>query len=85
MDKEKAKEFLFDDQVRNKIFISKDLQKLMDMNKGSLCFIYAVLETESGENLMNMDWSYANEPIIMDRFIHKDFLIKFKNKEVVHI
>lgn len=85
MDKEKAREYLFDSQDEHKIYISKDLQKLMDMNSGELFFIYAVVETESGDTLMEMDWSYAGEPIIMHRFIHKDYFIKFKNKEVVNI
>ncbi len=83
MDKEKAKEYLFDDQNSHKIYISKDLQKLMDMNDGDLLFIYAVIETESGDTLMNMEWSYSGEPIIMHRFIHKDYFIKYKNKEVI--
>lgn len=83
VDKEKAKEYLFDDQGRHKIYISKDLQKLMDMNEGELFFIYAVIETESGDTLMNMDWSYSGEPIIMGRLIHKDYFIKYKNKEVI--
>ena len=83
MDKEKAKEYLFDDPKSHKIYISKDLQKLMNMNDGELFFIYAVIETESGDTLMEMDWSYSGEPIIMRRFIHKDYLIKYKNKEVI--
>lgn len=85
MDKEKAKEYLFDDPKTHKIYISKELRKLMDMNDGELFFIYAVLETESGDTLMEMDWSYAEEPIIMHRFIHKDYLIKYKNKEVIYV
>ena len=83
MDKEIAKEYIFDDQNSHKIYISKDLQKLMDMNNGELYFIYAVIETESGDTLMNMEWSYSQEPIIMRRFIHKDYFIKYKNKEVI--
>lgn len=83
MDKEKAKEYLFDDPESHKIYISKDLQKLMNMNDGELFFIYAVIETESGDTLMEMDWSYSGEPIIMRRFIHKDYLIEYKNKEVI--
>lgn len=85
MDKETAKEFLFDDQDRHKMYISKDLQKLIDMNNGKLFFIYAVIETESGDTLMNMDWSYSGEPIIMGRFIHKEFLVKYKDKQIVYI
>ena len=83
MDKEKAKEFLFDDHGSNNIYISKDLQKLMDMNNGDLFFIYAVIETVSGDTLMDMEWSYSGEPIITRRFIHKDSFIEFKNKEVI--
>lgn len=85
METVKAKEFLFDSPKRNKIYISKDLQKLMDMNDGELFFIYAVIETESGDTLMNMDFSYSREPIIMGRFLHKDFLLKYKAKEVILI
>ncbi len=85
METVKAKEFLFDSPKRHKIYISKDLQKLIDMNDGELFFIYAVIETESGDTLMNMEFSYSGEPIIMGRFIHKDFLLKYKAKEVILI
>ena len=85
MEKEKAKEYLFDDKKSHKIYISKDLQKLMDMNDGELFFIYAVIETESGDTLMNMEWSYSGEPIIMRRFIHKEYFIKYKNKDIIEI
>ena len=86
MDKERAKEFLFDADDENKIYISKDLQKLIDMNDGRLIGIFAVLETESGDTLMNMDWAYSGEPIIMDRFIHKDFFLDANcSQEVVKI
>ena len=84
MDKEKAKEFLYDDD--NKIYISKDLQKLIDMSGGKLIFIFAVLDTESGEILMHMDWAYSGEPIIMGRFIHKEyFLTANSSQEIVYI
>ena len=86
MDKEIAKEFLFLDKDSRKIYLSKDLQKLMDMNDGELFFIYAVIETKSGDTLMNMDFAYSGEPIIMDRFIHKDyFMHHYHFYEVVNI
>ena len=76
MDKEKAKAFLFNaSHSKNHcrtLYKSKNLQRLLDMNNGELFFIYAIIDTESGETLMNMDWSYSGEPIIMDRFIHLD-------------
>lgn len=88
MDKERAKEFLFDAEIINedKIYISKDLQKLIDMNNGKLISIFAVVETESGDTLMNMDWAYSGEPIIMDRFLHKDYFLKANSsQEVIRI
>lgn len=47
------------------------------MNDGELFWIYAVIETESGDTLMNMDWAYSGEPIIMNRFIHKEYFMKY--------
>lgn len=86
MDKERAKEFLLDDDDNGKIYISKDLQTLLDMNGNRLIGIFAVLETESGETLMNMDWDYSGEPIIMGRFLHKEFFLTANShQEVVYI
>lgn len=88
MDKEKAKAFLFDATHEHDgcktLYKSKDLQKLIDMNNGDLFFIYAIIETESGDTLMNMDWSYSGEPIIMGRFIHLDYFLKYHwNKKII--
>lgn len=90
MDKEKAKAFLFDATHSgnncNTLFKSKDLQRLLDLNQGNLFFIYAIIDTESGETLMNMDWSYSGEPIIMRRFIHLDFFLKYHwDKQVIDL
>lgn len=87
MDKERAKSFVLDKvEDCRKIYVSKDLQKLLDKNDGELYFIYAVLETEGGDVLCNMDWSYANEPIIMGRFIHKDYFFNHHSSvEVVDL
>ena len=90
MEKEKAKAFLLDsshgeDHCRT-LYKSKDLQRLLDMNNGKLLFIYAIIDTESGETLMNMDWSYSGEPIIMNRFIHLDYYLKYHwDKKVIDL
>lgn len=90
MDKEKAKEYIFLDTIdwscTNKIYVSKDLDTLIKMNDGSLISIYAVVDTESGENLFEMDFDYCGEPIIMRRFIHKEFFLKWHDHlEVVNV
>jgi hypothetical protein len=90
MDKEKAKEYIFLDTVNmlntDKIYVSRDLDTLIKMNDGSLTSIYAVVDTESGENLFEMDFNYCGEPIIMGRFIHKEFFMKWHDHlEVVNV
>lgn len=90
MDKEKAKAFLYDathvDNDCKSMYKSKDLQRLLDMNNGELIFIYAIIDTESGETLMYMDWSYSDEPIIMGRFIHLDYFLKYHwNEKVIDL
>lgn len=86
MDKEKAKEFIYVPHDDDNIYISKDLQTLLDANDNDLIWIYAVIDTESGEVLMSMDWSYSGEPIIMHRFIHKAYFLKhYHNKTIVKL
>ena len=43
MDKEKAKEFIFIDNIEDKIYISKNLDSLIELNDGSLIGIYATV------------------------------------------
>lgn len=90
MEKEKAKAFLFDaTNGKNHcktIYRCRCLQKLLDMNDGELFFIYAIIDTDSGETLMNMDWSYEREPIIMSRFIHLEFFLRYHmNKKLIDL
>lgn len=79
MDKERAKEFIFLDTLHtdDKIYISQDLDKLIALNEGSLVSIYAVVDTESGEKLFEMDFAYSGEPIIMRVFLHKDYFMRW--------
>lgn len=76
MDKEKAKEFIFFEPLDEIIYISKDIDKLIELNEGSLANVYAVVDTETGEKLFEMDFAYSGEPIIMRVFLHKDFFMK---------
>lgn len=87
MDTAKAKEFIFLDLWNDeKIYISKDLQTLIDMNDGSLTSIYAVVDTESGEKLFEMDFAYSGEPIIMRVFLHKKFFMDhYWNREIINL
>lgn len=86
MDKERAKEFLFYDMDDEKIYISKDLQKLIDLNDGSLISIFGVVDTESGEKLFEMDFAYSGEPILMRVFLHKQYFMDYHyDSEVINL
>lgn len=83
-----AKEFIFCPIIFDEghLYISKDLNKLMEMNKLSLTGIYAVIDTSNGEKLFEMDFSYSGEPIIMRVFIHKDSFLSFNNdREIINL
>lgn len=78
MDKEKAKEFIYYDDENNIIYISKDVQTLIDIHPfHDLSWIYAVVDTENGEKLFEMDFAYSGEPIIMRVFLHKKYFIEY--------
>lgn len=86
MDKERAKEFIYAPHDEKNIYVSKDIQTLLDRSDNELFWIYAVIDTASGEVLMSMDWSYSGEPIIMNRFIHKAYFLKhYHNKTIVKL
>ena len=86
MDKERAKSFMYTPEEGKKIYMSKNLQDLLDLSNNSLINIYAILETESGDTLCNMDWSYSGEPIIMDRFIHLEYYLDhYWFKEIIKL
>jgi hypothetical protein len=86
MDKEKAKEYLFYDNLEEKIYISKNIDSLIELNEGSLAGIYAVVDTDNGEKLFEMDFAYSGEPIIMRVFLHKDYFMKYYwNREVINV
>lgn len=77
MEKEKAKEFWFIDHDSKKIYISKDVQVLIDLNDGRLISVFAVVETAVGDKLFEMDFAYSGEPIIMRVFLHKEFILNW--------
>ena len=78
MDAARAKEFIYLDDDNNTIYISRDVQKLIDLNPmHNLIWIWAVVDTENGEKLFEMDFAYSGEPIIMRVFLHKAYFMEY--------
>lgn len=76
METSKAKEYLYKDMNNRKIYIAKDLYKILELTDNELFFVYAVIDTPNGEKLFEMDYSYSGEPIVMRVLIHKDYYMK---------
>lgn len=71
---------------KKKIYISKDLNKILRKTGGLLVSVYAALEMPNGLTLFTMDFSYSDEPLIMHRFMHIDSFMKFNNdREIVYL
>ena len=86
MDKEKAKEFIFYEILEDKIYVSKNIDSLIELNDGSIIGIYAVVDTENGEKLFEMDFAYSGEPIIMRVFLHKAYFMDYhKGAEIINV
>lgn len=83
----KAKEFIYNPvsiHSENKLYISKDLDKILEKTDGELISVYAILETPEGLVLFDMDFTYAGEPIILRKFMHKDSYLGFySHKEII--
>lgn len=78
MDIARAKEFIYYDDDTNTIYISTDIQKLIDINPHhDLTWTYGVVDTENGEKLFQMDFAYSGEPILMRVFLHKDYYMEY--------
>lgn len=82
-----AKEFIYNELIKDrKIYISKDLNKILEITNGKTISVFAVVDTEAGEVLCEVDLTYSGEPFIWKRFMHKDSFLKFNNdKEVIII
>lgn len=81
MDICKAKKFVFHQTWKQEdtIYISKDIQSIIDINP-NLIGVFAVIDTESGEKMFTVEYDYSGEPIIMGGifgcFVHFDYFMK---------
>lgn len=81
-----SKEYMYIPIDEKKIYISKDLDKIRGIDRWAerLINVYAVLDTPSGEKLFGMDFAYSGEPIVMEVYLHKDFVLKhYWTREIV--
>jgi hypothetical protein len=81
MELAKAKYFVYrPPEAERTMYKSRDLQTVLNMTDNTLIGVYACIDTDSGETLMETDFSYSGEPIIMGRFIHVRFMENYCNK-----
>lgn len=90
MDIALAKEFIllndYSDTQDGTIYVSKDIHKLIEMNDNTLIGIYGVIDTEDGEKLLETDFAYSGEPILMRTFLHKKYFFDhYWNRKIINI
>ena len=87
----KAKEFWLitypDDlwgENKGKVYISKNIDTLIELNGGKDGFdtiaLYGLIETSSGENLIEVERAYNDELILTKRFMHVDSFKSLNSK-----
>lgn len=86
MDIAKADSFIYHDCHSNKTYISKDLNTLLEKVPDRLVSICkAIVNTESGPMIFDMDEAYSGEPIIMRRFMHYDSYMGYYRQTIVEL
>lgn len=88
MEKSLAKRFVYykDRGSSEEIYISNSLEPILEMTYGILIGVYAVVDGyEGGEKLVEMDYDYVGEPVIIwsRPYLHyQTFLDYHKNVEI---
>lgn len=86
MDVAKAKKFLVENHISGTVYVSKDLEKIIDKADGLVCICKAVVDTPNGEMIFNMDTAYDGEPIIMRRLMHyNSYFSYYQNRKIVEL
>lgn len=75
-----AKEFILRDLGNDLIYITKSYDKFLELlEKDEYLTPFAVVDTERGLEVFDIDKTYDGEYFIWRRFMHKDSYLKFHN------
>lgn len=75
-----AKEFILRDSMNDLIYITKSYDKFLELlEKDKYLTPFAVVDTERGLEMFDIDKTYGGEYFIWRRFMHKDSFLKFHN------
>lgn len=71
---DKVKYFVHHDVLAGIMIYAKDFETIQSID-GYDIGLYGIVETEEGDVLFKIDWTYSGEPIVMEKFMHvKSFL-----------
>ena len=81
MELEFAKEFIYRDMDTNTIYITRSVDKLREICPAHKIrhSAWAVLDTERGMELFELDTTYSGELFLWMRFMHRDSFFGFNN------
>lgn len=71
---EKVKYFAHQDVLAGIMIYAKDFETIQSIEDYDIG-LYGIVETEEGDVLFKIDWTYSGEPFVCERFMHlKSFL-----------
>lgn len=85
MDISKVKYFVHLDVLAGTIIYAKDLETMQTIEDYDIS-LYGIIETEEGDVLFEIDWTYGGEPFVWQRFMHlKSFLGFYKYRKAKYL
>ena len=71
---DKVKYFVHQDVLADIMIYAKDFETIQSIEDYDIG-LYGIVETEEGDVLFKIDWTYSGEPFVWKRFMHlKSFL-----------
>ena len=71
---DKVKYFVHQDVLAGIMIYAKDFETIQSIEDYDIG-LYGIVETEEGDVLFKIDWTYSGEPIVMEKFmIHTSWI-----------
>ena len=85
MDISKVKYFVHRDVLADTTIYAKDFETIQTIEDYDIG-LYGIIETEEGDVLFEIDWTYSGELFVWKKFMHlKSFLGFYKHRKVKYL
>lgn len=85
MDISKVKYFVHQDVLTDTMIYAKDFETIQTIEDYDIG-LYGIIETEEGDVLFEIDWTYSGEPFVWKRFMHlRSFLCYYRHRKAKYL